>query len=181
VHVVDVDSTPSRTARAVADPSPGCIGNAFRAPSRPSWFTPWALVMLDPLAVETEDEAERRTGQARRALGEDVEDRLHVRRSSSADGAQHFGRRGLPLERLLGLVEQAHVLDRDHGLVAEGAQQARRRSSEKPARTATQVTHVPIAWPSRSIGREHRASSLLLLELRSRELGVEQRNDGSST
>ena len=36
---------------------------------------------------------------------------------------QHLAGRGLLLERLLGLVEQAHVLDRDHRLVGEGAQQ----------------------------------------------------------
>ena len=35
---------------------------------------------------------------------------------------QDLGRRGLPLERLLGLVEQPHVLDRDHRLVGERAQ-----------------------------------------------------------
>ena len=43
----------------------------------------------------------------------------------AADHAQHLGGRGLLLERLPGLVEQAHVLDRDHRLVGEGL----RRSS----------------------------------------------------
>ena len=62
----------------------------------------------------------RRAGA--RALGDRVEHRLHVGRRA-ADDAQDLGRRGLLLERLLGLVEQAHVLDRDHRLVGEGLQQ----------------------------------------------------------
>ena len=37
-----------------------------------------------------------------------------------ADDAQDFGRRRLPLERLLRLVEEARILDGDHRLVAEG-------------------------------------------------------------
>ena len=41
----------------------------------------------------------------------------------AADDLQHRGRRRLLLERLLGLVEEARVLDRDHRLVGEGAQQ----------------------------------------------------------
>ena len=53
------------------------------------------------------------------ALGDDVEHRLHVR-GRAAHHVEHLGGRRLPLERLLGLVEQAHVLDRDHRLVGEG-------------------------------------------------------------
>ena len=41
----------------------------------------------------------------------------------AADHLQHLGGGGLLLERLLGLVEQARVLDRDHRLVGEGLQQ----------------------------------------------------------
>ena len=48
-----------------------------------------------------------------------VEHRLHVGRRL-ADDAQDVGGRGLPRQRFLGLVEQPHVLDRDHGLVGEG-------------------------------------------------------------
>ena len=42
---------------------------------------------------------------------------------ASGDDLEDFGRRGLPLQRLLGLVEQPHILDGDHGLVGEGLQQ----------------------------------------------------------
>ena len=52
-----------------------------------------------------------------------VEDALEHRRGildGGADGAQHLRRCGLPFERFLSLVEQAHVLDRDHGLRGEG-------------------------------------------------------------
>ena len=59
----------------------------------------------------------------RRQLSHDrVEHRLGVGHRA-ADHAQDLGRRRLLLERLLGLVEQAHVLDRDHRLVGEGLQQ----------------------------------------------------------
>jgi hypothetical protein len=50
-----------------------------------------------------------------------VEHRLHVR--GELRSPSDLGRRRLPLERLLRLVEQAHVLDRDHRLVGEGLQQ----------------------------------------------------------
>ena len=47
----------------------------------------------------------------------------------TADDLEHVGGRGLLLQRLresrsrLHLLEQPHVLDRDHGLVGEGLQQ----------------------------------------------------------
>ena len=41
------------------------------------------------------------------------------RRPPTADDLQHLGRGGLLLQRLPGLVEQAHVLDGDQRLVAE--------------------------------------------------------------
>ena len=48
--------------------------------------------------------------------------RLHVRRRTG-DHLQDVGGRGLPLQRLLRLVEQPRILDGDHGLVGEGLQQ----------------------------------------------------------
>jgi hypothetical protein len=71
---------------------------------------------------EQPDAAAFRFAQQPGALGDGAQHRLHVRRRS-ADHLQHLGRRRLPLERLLGLVEQPRVLDRDHRLVGEGAQQ----------------------------------------------------------
>ncbi len=41
----------------------------------------------------------------------------------TADDLQHFGGCGLLIQRFLGLVEQPHVLDRDHRLAGEGLQQ----------------------------------------------------------
>ena len=49
------------------------------------------------------------------------------RRHGAADHLQHLGGGRLPLQRLLGLVEQAHVLDRDHGLVGERLDAGRSR------------------------------------------------------
>jgi hypothetical protein len=60
--------------------------------------------------------------EALRALHDRLEDRLRVGRRPG-DDAQDLARRGLPLERLLGLIEQAHVLDRDNRLARERAYQ----------------------------------------------------------
>ncbi|HTJ28301.1 MAG TPA: hypothetical protein VMA36_19240, partial [Candidatus Limnocylindria bacterium] len=64
------------------------------------------------------DAAELGLAQEPGPLGHRVEDGLHVGRRR-ADHLEHVGRRGLPLERLLCLVEQSRVLDRDHRLVGE--------------------------------------------------------------
>ena len=53
-----------------------------------------------------------------RGVDDGVVHGLHVGRRA-ADDAQDVGSGGLPGERLLRLVEQARVLDRDHGLVRE--------------------------------------------------------------
>src|SRR5262249_42092719 len=72
------------------------------------------------------DKAENRGGEAVdqpvRAFGNRLEHRLHVV-GRTGDHLEDVGRRGLPLQRFLGLVEQTHVLDGDHGLVGEGLQQ----------------------------------------------------------
>ena len=59
-------------------------------------------------------------------LGHRIEHGLQIERRA-ADDLQHVGGRGLLLQRFgqvararLHLVEQPHVLDRDHGLVGEG-------------------------------------------------------------
>ena len=62
----------------------------------------------------------------RRALDDGVEDRLHVRRRA-ADNAEHLGRCRLMLQGLAQFrvalpefLEQAHVLNGDHGLIGKG-------------------------------------------------------------
>ena len=65
------------------------------------------------------------------ALQDDVEHRLGVG-DRAADRRKNFARRALLVERLLRLVEQPHVLDRDHRLVAERAQQRDLALGERP-------------------------------------------------
>ena len=64
--------------------------------------------------------------QPRRGFDEGIEHRLQIE-GRAADDLEHVRGRGLLLERLaqlrgprLDLVEQPHVLDRDHRLVGEG-------------------------------------------------------------
>src|SRR5262249_16358044 len=51
-----------------------------------------------------------------------IEHRLQVK-SGAADNLEHVGGRGLLLQRLAQLVEQARVLDRDRRLISEGLEQ----------------------------------------------------------
>ena len=82
--------------------------------------------------VVGEVDAERgRREQPLAAVEDLVEHRLGVG-DRAADDLQHLGGRGLLLERLLRLGEEASVLDRDHRLVGEGADQLELASSERP-------------------------------------------------
>ena len=87
---------------------------------------------MDHLAVKAEQGAEAGIAETDRPLDDGVEHRLDVGRRLT-DHAQNLARRRLLLQRLaylgmgrrerliflLQLLEQPHVLDRDHGLVAE--------------------------------------------------------------
>ena len=81
-------------------------------------------------------------GEQRCAAVEDlVEHGLRVGHRA-ADDLQHLGGRGLLLERLLGLVEQARVLDGDHRLVGEVCEQldlGRRRSVPRASRCTSAI------------------------------------------
>src|SRR6266571_855893 len=57
-----------------------------------------------------------------------IEDLVEYRRSIGhrlADHLQYLSGGGLLLERFLGLIEQSHVLDGDHGLVGKCSQEIR--------------------------------------------------------
>ena len=71
------------------------------------------------LAFDQEDMRVARAADLGRARHHDVENRLEIG-DRIADRAQDVGDRGLAIKRLPGFGEQAHILDRDHGLVGEG-------------------------------------------------------------
>ena len=83
----------------------------------------------DHLAVEPEHETEKAITQPRRTRRDSVEHGLHVG-GRARDDAQDFAGRRLLLQRhgevaiaRLELLEEAHVLDGDDGLVGEGLEQ----------------------------------------------------------
>src|SRR3989304_9644064 len=73
-----------------------------------------SMVAADPehIPFHTPDYRVVRLAQPSSADAHRIKDRLHVGRRA-ADHLEDLRRRRLPLERFLGLVEQAHVLDRD--------------------------------------------------------------------
>jgi hypothetical protein len=102
----------------------------------------------------------RRSGRcpspSRRTAAAAVEDLVEHRRGvgdRAADHLQHLGGRGLLLERLLGLVEQARVLDRDHRLVGEGAEQVDLLVAETRRRLGGSRTGCRRPRPSRASAR----------------------------
>ena len=72
-----------------------------------------------------DDEMDRRRKTADQPPGAGcnrVEYRLHIV-GRTGDDFQDVGCRGLPLQRLLRLVEHPRVLDRNYGLIGEGLKQ----------------------------------------------------------
>ena len=74
------------------------------------------------VALGARQPADVRANESHGVVEHDVEDRLEVEHRA-ADRLQHFGHRGLPLERFPRLIEETHVLDRDGGLIRERAQE----------------------------------------------------------
>ena len=77
---------------------------------------------VEAIALGARRPGDVRAGKPRGVLGHDLEDGPEVERRL-ADRLQYLGDRGLPLERLLCLVEKAGVLDRDDRLPGEGLEQ----------------------------------------------------------
>ena len=77
---------------------------------------------MEHAALHPRDMAGGAVDEAKRGGDDGVEHRARIRRRL-ADHAQDFGRRGLPFQRLLRLLEQAHVLNGDNRLVAERLQE----------------------------------------------------------
>ena len=73
-------------------------------------------------SIGQRDVGELRLANAGSTAGHGVQHRLHVARRVR-DDTQDFADGGLLLQRLLGLVEQARILDRYHRLVGESCEQ----------------------------------------------------------
>ena len=109
---------------------------------------------VELLTVETVEDAETRVAQPHRVPDNRVEHRLDVS-LRLADHLENFTRRRLSVERhaevgvaCLQLLEQAHVLDGDDGLVGEGLEQLDLGRHERPrldARHENRADGVPVA------------------------------------
>ena len=73
---------------------------------------------LEETPLDDIDERHVRLTEPRTTLHDGVQSRLLIR-GGAADHVQDGTRCGLSLQRLLGLVEEAHVLHRDRGLVGK--------------------------------------------------------------
>src|SRR2546426_12456823 len=98
--------------------------------------------VMDQLAVELIEPAEEPVAQPHGASDDRVEDRLHVD-LRPADHPQDLRRRRLLLQRLgqvavasLQLLEEANILDSDHGLVCKGLEQLGLAIAERQNRLA---------------------------------------------
>ncbi len=127
---------------------------ARRIASAPSWFRPSGLGTGASVERPRHCAADRPPGATCRRCVDQQHDRPVAAANSrwqlsrilsntgcgvghrAADDLQHFGGGGLLLQRLLRLVEQPRVLDRDHRLVGEGAQQRDLVLGERPRRLA---------------------------------------------
>ena len=120
-----------------------------------------------------QDEDKRILGptQARRRLHDSVEDRLELR-WRAADDVQHVACGRLVLERLLQLprarlhlLEQPHVLDRDHRLVGERGDEFDLLFVEGVT-VRRAIVKTPTATPSRSIGTPKQREAPRILQSR---------------
>ena len=98
--------------------------------------------------------------EPRRIRQHGLEHRLQLA-GRAGDDAEHLRGRGLLLQRLgqlararLHLVEQPHVLDRDHRLVGEGGDQLDLLLAERLHLGTTSPRSTPMASPSRRSGTE---------------------------
>src|SRR5215510_2960831 len=128
------------------------------------------------IAVDPEDTAIRRPAQTGRSFGYRVEHRLKISRRP-ADDPQNLTGGCLPVEGLLCLVEQSHILDRNDGLVGEGLEErdllvgerrlltARHREDTDGATGAEQGNAEPRAIPGGTSPLPARIVESVLLEV----------------
>ena len=108
------------------------------------------------VALAHQQEGRRVLEEPERRADDGVEHGLDVV-GRLADHAQDLGRRGLLLERLVRLVEQARVLDRDHRLVGKGLHE-RDLLVGNGARLARTSDEQPMTAPSSQHRRARRAT-----------------------
>src|SRR5262245_8872273 len=87
------------------------------------------------IPVDNENRATQSRTDADPASGYGLEDRLHVCRRATNHPKDLTGR-GLTLQSLLRLVEQANILDGDDGLTGEGLEEGNLLLGERPGNTA---------------------------------------------
>ena len=102
-----------------------------------------AFLKIEEFAEPQENYAVVRAAQIDRRTHERPQDGRQIERRA-ADDLQHIGGGGLLFQRLLGLVEEAHIVDRDRRLIGERPEQAHIFLSEGPdplARRRYQADH----------------------------------------
>src|SRR5439155_20886347 len=95
---------------------------------------------LELSSLRTRQPTDVSAGEAYRLLQHDVEHGLEVE-GRAADGLEYLTDRGLPLEGLLRLVEEANVLDRDRGLRGERLDELDLPRGERTCLAPAQADH----------------------------------------
>ena len=121
-----------------------------------------------PALVEQHEYGVLRAAVADGIRGDRVEHRLNVR-GRPGDRAEDLGGGSLSLERLLGLIEQAHILDRDHRLVREALDERDLLPAERASVGAPQRDHADRALALEEWDRQQRAKFPKLLRI---QIGV---------
>ena len=116
---------PDGSSDAIEDGAAGQAEPAVQRQDSPSskvGVLPNPAAYRSDVSLDHDDDGLRGVAEPQRALGDRIQHRPHVA-GGAGDHAQDLADRGLLLERLLGLVEKPHVLDRDGRLIGEGLHQ----------------------------------------------------------
>src|SRR5256885_2142175 len=125
------------------------------------------------IPVDAPDDRDGRTDKPLRIVGDGLEHWLKLERRA-ADDAKYVPDRGLAIQRLLGLVEEPHVLHRDDGLVGKRADEIDLTFGEWPNFRAIEDEDPEHDFVSHQRDSEDRAEATCALQVESCVFGISE-------